>query len=199
MTAAVGSVESTQRAASCPQAPFLQDLPAQPQCKQAGTDQSRHLLIPRSIVPLSTKLLKASSLQHHCRGYPGGWGAARMPWAFMVQNTGIESRSRGRDVLGEKQLERGKPCNSGGHKTYPEQTRCQYCWWGDSNNCPHPCLLWVGTGGDQGTSLCPSALISCTQLRLADGSSSLPSLCVVISGQGKMKPSAGVWYVNNYN
>lgn len=44
----------------------------------------------------------------------------------------------------------------------------------------------------------PGALISCPKLRLIDVSL-LPSLCVVISGHGKMKLSVGVWYVNNYN
>lgn len=134
MTAAVGGVESAQRATSCPQALFLQDLPAQPESKQgwAGADQSRHLIIPRSVAPLSAKLScswrlppsnTAATVPEEDGVHTCSLGAARRHCALMVQNTGIESCSRDgssfRPVLGERYLE-GVTCATllyGGLKT----------------------------------------------------------------------------------
>lgn len=133
------------------------------------------------------------SIQHLCHRSPGGWGVP--VWsggstnALKMQNTGTESHSRDRSSFRSFPGERGNLCSptlwginppketSGVTASAPPLSPPSSDRRGPEHlSVPH-CSPWLGWFDV----------------------SFLPSLCVVISGQGKVRPSVGVWNVNNYN
>lgn len=117
---------------------------------------------------------KPSFIQHLCHSSPRGWGAPMWSGSstntLKMQNTGIESHSRDRSSFSSFPGGKGNLCSP--------------ALWGI------PLIPQRGAGHLSE----PTAAICCPWLRWFDGGF-LPLLCVVISGQGKIRPSVGVWNV----